>query len=447
MNDEFETAVTAALTGMAKVDPETIAQILGSIATLPDRNARRPGLFGLGRLRFGLFRPALALATVAALVAGLAGASLLIRMRGEAAPPIVATSPRPSPANPQTEHVVFTGPGTVMFGWSPDGSHFALGAPAVVDTATVHLFDRSGNEVQTVPARQFAWLGPDTFVILRYGEPWNDGSTGDAYLGKIGSPDLTKVAGNYLLLVAGPSGAVAMNLGGGVITADTRYVVWTGGGFTAPRDGAARQWSNDGTALAVMHYSVADQSVGSVEVVRPSGASVASVGQLASWGDFRFSPNGSSLAYTDRSYSTGTEIHVLNLQTASTVMVPLDTPSFYAWADGESLCILDAMTLATSSWSSATGRVTAFSSDSLRGASGRGVVATSGIGGSDELKLTFSTAGTTPQPLKVVVLGAPLAWNKWISDNYWSPDGKSVVLLSGDPNSVTSEMDALLVSW
>jgi hypothetical protein len=89
-----------------------------------------------------------------------------------------------------------------------------------------------------------------------------------------------------------------------------------------------------------------------------------------------------------------------------------------------------------------------FGPDALRGASGLGAVAMSGVDGGDMEKLTIRSVGANPKTLKVVDLGAPLTWDGLISESEWSPDGSSVVLLSGSVFfSSVDPVDVLLVSW
>jgi hypothetical protein len=447
VTDPFDLEVTAMLAERATVDPVTLARTRAFVAALPNRESRSARAFGPRRQWFGHLRVGLAIAAIVALVVGLAGFSALVRMRGEAAPSVVAKTPRPSPAYPQTAPVVLTGPGMMMFGWSPDGSHFAVGQSG--EPYTIHLLDRTGREVGELDASQFGWLGPDRFVILRRGLPWNDGLSGDVYIGRLGSSELTKIAGDYMQIVSGPSGAMALDLD----WPDpwlASYVVWSGNAFTQPRDGWAERWSRDGKALAVMHRVQSDPSAGWFEVVRPTGENVASVKDLGGWGNFRFSPNGASLAFTDTSYYTGVHVKVLDLRTGQSTTVPNETPNTnaYEWLDGETLLLPDGATRSTWSWSSITGMLTAFSPDALRGASGQGAVAMSGVDGSDAEKLTIRSVGANPKTLKVVDLGAPLAWDGLISESEWSPDGSSVVLLSGSVFfSSVDPVDVLLVSW
>ena len=71
-------------------------------------------------------------------------------------------------------------------------------------------------------------------------------------MGHLGSTARETIAGHYTVQgVASSTGAVALAI---EQTGSDRYVIWTAGGLSEPRDGVPVEFSPDGTLLAVVHY-------------------------------------------------------------------------------------------------------------------------------------------------------------------------------------------------
>lgn len=480
MNDEFETALGQTLADMAKVDRSTVEAVHASIATLPDRRSNR--LFRVGRsISNGAsrMRPAFALAGVAVLLIALVGFSMLGRWQtapvavGSPTPsasPSASNTPAPSAvpsasptkllptASPVTQPVVLTGGYLRVLAWAPDGSRFAIlemphGPLPDPPGPTIHLFDRSGADIGTVSGWGFGWTDATHFVVLR-----TDGASAGptpiqgAYLGQIGSTQLDRLPGNYDNLVSGPSGAVALELAWDQ-TAATRaqYVVVTAGSLSQRRDGVPAAWSRDGSMLAVFHPTKfppavaggGGQVTGWFEVVRSTGKSAASARQIESaiTAQVAFSPDGSRVAFRDD--TVGEKIGVLNIATGRLQTIPLF--GLFTWAGNDQLLIADLSSSIPSennsilSWSAQTGQLTTYATGNIVGASGRGIVVV-GSGATSTLTWSNNTPGATKSGEFTLGVAPPSG----IEDSDWSPDGTSVIVITGRPDYPNIEEAVIL---
>lgn len=481
MNDEFETALGQTLADMAKVDRSTVEAVHASIATLPDRRSSR--LFRVGRsISNGAsrMRPAFALAGVAILLIALVGFSMLGRWQTA---PVGVGSPTPSPASPsasntpapsavpsasptkllptaspETQPVVLTGGSLQVLAWAPDGSRFAIrefphGPLPDPPGPTIHLFDRSGAEIGTVSGWGFGWTDATHFVVLR-----TDGASAGptpiqgAYLGQIGSTQLDRLPGNYDNLVSGPSGAVALELAWDQTAATkAQYVVVTAGSLSQRRDGVPAAWSRDGSMLAVFHPTKfppavaggGGQVTGWFEVVRSTGKSAASARQIESaiTAQVAFSPDGSRVAFRDD--TVGEKIGVLNIATGRLQTIPLF--GLFTWAGNDQLLIADLSSSIPSennsilSWSAQTGQLTTYATGNIVGASGRGIVV---VGSGATSTLTWSN--NTPGATKSGEFTLGVAPTSGIEDSDWSPDGTSVIVITGRPDYGNIEAAVIL---
>jgi hypothetical protein len=347
-----------------------------------------------------------------------------------------------------------------IIGWSPDGSHFAIlehpsGSGLLPPVSVVHIFDRAGSEVGSVIADEFAWTGPESYVVLRYvPAPGRADSTteGDAYLGSIGSTELQRFVGNYDNILGGPSGAVALiqPWAGTVMPQPSYVVVLAGGGVSAQRSGYPAAWSRDGGMLAVLHATSAPVGFaglppGWLEVVRSTGESVATARQVES--DFRgpvsFSPDGARVAVFEGANLATEDQKIGVLETASGHLANIPKSGAFTWASNDELLLaylangsadLNDRILA---WSASTGRLTDYGPGNIVGASGEGTVI-SGFDGA--LGLAWTTRSASNAASGTVSLGD----SPWmgVPDAAWSPDGASLILIAGDARSST--MDAVL---
>jgi hypothetical protein len=476
VNDTFEREVEGMLADQATVSRSTVDLTRASIAALPDRRPTRltrlrPSATGRG------FRwpRALAFTGTAVVVAAIVAVSLYGRwqsgpiasgspMPSAAVPTMAPTSspgPRATPAFPETLPVVYTGGALYVAGWAPDGSSFAIveftkstsGFSPPTDP-TVHIFDRAGAEIESVQAERFAWLSASNFVILRADAPTGSSGRIEAYMGWVGTPQLTAL-GNYDNLVAGPSGEVALMLPwDGTIATQPQYVVVSGGSVSEPRDGYPAAWSRDGSMLAVFHVTgptgpraVGSRSFGWLEVVRSTGESVASVRQLESdvTAQVAFSPDGTRVAFSDdgSAASKGEQIGVLEV--ASGLLTAVQKFGPFTWVSNEDLLFVDSSSGIPSentrvySWSATTGQLDAYGTGNSVGSSGAGVV----VVGSDithRLTWTSSAPGSASGEFS---LGA----GPWmgVPDSAWSPDGKTLILIAGDGTDPL--MDAVITQF
>jgi hypothetical protein len=472
VNDEFETALGQTLADMAKVDRSTAEAVRASMATLPDRGSNR--LSGVGRSISNWarrMRPAFALAGVAILLIVLVGFSMLGRWQtapvavGSPTPsasPSASNTPAPSPvpspsatrllptASPETQPAVLTGGYLQPLGWTPDGSRFAIlemprGPLPDPPGPTIHLFDRSGAEIGSVRGWGFGWTDATHFVVFR-----TDGTSAGpkpiqgAYLGQIGSTQLDRLPGNYDNLVSGPSGAVALEVAWDSTAATkAQYVVVTAGNLSQRRDGVPAAWSRDGSMLAVFHptkFPPADaggggQVTGWFEVVRSTGKSAASARQIESaiTAQVVFSPDGSRVAFRDD--TVGEKIGVLNIASGRLQTIPLF--GGFTWAANDELLIADLSSEIPSennsilSWSAKTGQLTTYATGTFVGASGRGIV----VVGSDATS-TLTWSDNTPGATKSGEFTLGAAPRSGIDGSDWSPDGTSVIVITGDPNYI-----------
>jgi len=324
MSQHFEDAVERMLHEVAKVDRSLLEEARGTIAALPNRRrsvARRMPR----RVGFALAGAAIVVGVVAVSVLG----PLQSRPIGtNSSSPTMATPPaspgasasavplpsaiRTGPAYNETLPVLLTGRYVAFAGWSPDSSRYAIASDGT-RSPTIHLFDRSGAEVGSVAHEglfEFAWLDANRFVVIASEASVN--SAGPlAYLGRIGSTELTSV-GQYDSLVGGRSGSVALaRTGNGDPSVSTKHqyvVVAADGSVSKPRDGDPVAWSRDGSMLAVYHATalapepsgVEPPTLGSLEIVRPTGERVASTQKpsFANPGALAFSPDGARVAFT-----------------------------------------------------------------------------------------------------------------------------------------------------
>ena len=435
MNDEFETEVVRTLAGLAKVDPATLAETRASIAALPDRGSttmarfRRPLRIGYGRTS-----PALALAGVVAIVVAVVAVSAFGRFQGGPATPGSATpaSATPGSASPsidgrsaqptstpgsegtpspvattvtafhETLPVVYTGDSLYVLGWSPDGSRFAIldrtiGSPQAVSTSTAYIFDRKGAQVGSVEASYFAWLDESGFVIIR--SPVAADVTpapSHAYLGHVGSTAFTDL-GVYDTLVAGPSGSVALTLPWNhSLKTPPQYAVLSGGIASSPREGYPSEWSPDGSALALFHVTslpggVGSQPTGWLEVVRPTGESLARVRKGASEIISRvaFSPDGARLAFEQGG-------QILVLEVASGRLSSIPAIGAVAWTGADEMLFVDYSKNGIStgqirSWSATTGQLATYGDGDIVGSSGDGAVVTGRAGRTGSIWYAAST--------------------------------------------------------
>ncbi len=474
MNDRFELEVTATLAKLSRVDRSTVELTRASIAALPDRRSSRTARVGLRLASWSVRRrQALSLVGLGALVVAIVGVSLFGRfqsapvgpgsptpstetpLKTASAPPSVKPTPtltdRPPQAFDETLPVVYTGGSLRTLGWAPDGSAFAiLDQQRSSDLlSTVHLIDRFGVETQSIDASQFAWLSPSALVIIRF-QSGPDGDKQHAYVGRVGSQELTPIPGSYYWIVAGPSGAVAlMKDWDGTLASQPQYVVMSGGTPSAPRSGYPTAWSRDGSMLAVFHPTSTPppggggggQTAGWLEVVRSTGESVASARKIQSpiTAFVAFSPDGGRVALDGAANSAGTgNIRVLNIGSVRVDAVGVQVGGIvgqaFTWAGNDELLFGD------SSWSAKTGKVATSPTSDVYGASGLGMV----VRGSNATHLfTWTNPNAGAVTSGTFSLGA--STSNAIPDRAWSPDGRSLVLISGD--SMAARMDAVMVRF
>ncbi len=479
MSDHFEDAVERMLADVARVDRSLLAEARGAIAALPDR---RVGVASRARRSVARWSPRggrLAFAGAAAIVVALAAVSILGPLESRPVSPSSATPsvampsatasaspsssatavPLPSavrtgPAYSETLPVLLTGSHMGFAGWSPDGSRYAIGDDGTNSTV-VHLFDRSGTEVGSIAGAgiySFAWLDANRFVFLSGQGNGSGGVT--TFLGRVGSDAFTDI-GQYGMLVPGPAGSSALTLqvdGDPSVAMKRQYVVISAdGSVSKPRDGDPTGWSRDGTMLAVFHATapapapsgIQPESLGWLEVVRPTGERVAATQKLsfANPGSFAFSPDGARVAFNyNAAPLTGTgQIAVLDIRTGHVTIVPESGP--LTWASNDQLLVVYTSTdygqtpSAIMSWSAVTGRVTTYGPGDVVAASGLGTV----IIGSDTTRVftwTATTGGSTRTG--TFSLGYSIALG-----TSWSPDGSSLILIVGDYN-LGNPMDAVL---
>lgn len=485
MNDRFETAVERMLADVAKVDAATLAETRASIATLPDRTSPRTARFGLRLPRLSARRsPALSLAGVALLLVAIVAVSLFGRFQSAPVGPgsptsttatphatgTVAPSHAPSPTAtdrpPQAFHEtlpdVYTGESLSMLGWSPDGSSFAIleqprGSAFAPPVRSVHIFDRAGDEIESVQAERFAWLSASNFVILR-ADAAGSGGVVEAYMGWVGTPQLTAL-GSYDNLVAGPSGEVALTLPWDwTITPPPQYVVVSASGSVSePRDGYPAAWSRDGSMLAVYHITgptgplgIGSRPFGWIEVVRSTGESVASARQSESdmTGQAAFCPDGTRVAFRGRTNaaSNGEQIGVLDVASGRLATVPKFGP--FTWASSDDLLLVDSSSDLPSangsvlSWSAATGLMASYGTGNIVGASGQGVVV---VGSDVTHEFTWTNTASDAGSSGSFSLGSGPLGDEF-PDAAWSPDGKSLIIIVGDQVN-TVFMDAVIAHF
>ena len=467
MNDDFETAVVDTLAELAKVDRSTTERVRASVELLPDRRTGRLSRFGRSiALPRGGGRP-LAVAGALAIVLALAGFAVLGPLRTQTVAPrspapsttsttSASTSATPTPTSTgsvpltsRTLPVVYSAQDLSVAGWSPDGSKFAIMEAAsrtgsVTSGPAVHLFDRTGTAIGTVPAAAFAWLDATSYVFLSPILTF-DGQGGtqepEAYLGRIGSTQQT-VLGNFSWIVGGPSGAVALrHAWNSTVNPQPSYVVVsTDGQVSAQRSGYPKAWSRDGSMLAVSHVADPRQGApvlpGWIEVVRPTGESVVSARDFESTVDDQvaFSPDGARVAFWNAINFAPEDQRIAVLETASGHVTEVPKAGPFVWASTDQLLFAyfplgngapspDDRILA---WSASTGQLTDYGPGQMVAASGQGVVIT---GPSRALSLTWadhsagSTAGGT-LTLKAAVATV-------VGQEAWSPDGSAAILIVG----------------
>jgi hypothetical protein len=433
--------------------------------------------------------PVLALAGVAGILVAIVAVSVISRYQigpatpGSATPPIEARSPLPTatptgaavaaslptigPAFHETLPVVYIGEGLRVVGWAPDGSRFAVMDMRRSDSGSAHpawtvdLFDRTGAAIGTVDAEDFAWGDSNRYVVVRSEVTgYAPGAAASrAYLGEIGSTKLMAL-GECDWLLAGPSGAVVLLLPwDGTISAPPYYRVVSNGNAGQPQPGYPVAWSRDGSALAVVHPNLATPSgfggsaMGWLEVVGPTGQSLAAARNVETsvvMPTAAFSPDGSKIAFRDdtQSATKGEQIGILDLASGRLSRVPKFGP--FTWATNDQLLFVDLSSsipgenIDILSWSATTDQVATFHTGKVVGASGQGMVLT-GTDTSGELSVMQQSQPNDPTwgPLVTLTLGAwPMGG---IPDAAWSPDGRSLVLISGEPG-LTYE-NAVLVQF
>jgi hypothetical protein len=483
MSEQFEEAVELTLAHMARVDASTVLDTRAAIAALPDRRWTRA--VRVRRSVSGLSLPrwprAVALAGAAVVVAVVA-----VSMFGALQPrPVGPNSPAPSMATPSTSSsaspgvmptpsairtgpaysetlpVLLTGNHVWFAGWSPDGSRYAIGADGLdsggLDSGVIHLFDRSGTEIGSVAGRefQFAWLDANRFVVIAMEDQVNNSGPLDAFMGRVGSTQLTKL-GEYDTLVAGPSGSVALaQIGDPSVSTKHQYVVVSAdGSVSKPRDGKPAAWSRDGSMLAVYHATglapalsdATPPDLGYLEVVRSTGESVASTHGLTFGEPYPvFSPDGARVAfpYDPKPLTGAAQMAVLEIASGHLAVIP--ESGGLTWASNDQLLFAyksidyGKTPSAIMSWSAATGLVTTYGPGDTVCASGQGTV----VIGSDTTDFTWTstTGGSTRSG--AFSLGYGLGFGSYILDSAWSPDGSSLILTVGDWNNGTA-MDAVL---
>lgn len=480
MSEQFEEAVELTLAHMARVDASTVLDTRAAIAALPDRRWTRA--VRVRRSVSGLSLPRWPRAVALAGAAVVVGAVVAVSMFGALQPrPVGSNSPalsmatpstsssaspgvmptpsaiRTGPAYSETLPVLLTGNRVWFAGWSPDGSRYAIGANGL-DSGVIHLFDRSGTEIGSVAGVgefQFAWLDANRFVVIAMEDRVNHSGPLDAFMGRVGSTQLTEL-GQYDWLLAGPSGSVALaQIGDPSVSTKHQYVVVsTDGSVSKPRDGDPAGWSRDGRILAVYHATalapapsdVTPPDLGYLEVVRSTGESVASTHGLTFAEPYAvFSPDGARVAFSyDPEPLNGTpQMAVLEIASGHLAVIP--ESGTLTWASNDQLLFDYKSTdygktpSAIMSWSAATGLVTTYGPGDTVGASGQGTV----VIGSDTTDFTWTstTGGSTRSG--TFSLGYWLGFGSYIPDSAWSPDGSSLILTVGDWNNGMA-MDAVL---
>lgn len=470
MNDEFESAVVRTLSEMAKVDAATLAETRATTAVLPGRGSSRRSRFGVRPPQLAVRRsPAFSMAAVVALLVTIVAVSLFGRMQVGPAAPALATptvesgSPAPTPGSgcaaaasptwnasalPETLPVTASYLSLSMLGWSPDGSSFALieranrMSPTETPWGTVDLFSRTGADEGTIQAWGFAWLDATDFAIFRADAPTDGNYVGHAFLGRIGSADLTALPGTYEGLVPGPSGAAALILPwDGTLASPPRYVVIANRALSAPRDGRPAAWSRDGKTLAVFHPTMIGAppdgagGVGTVtawlEVVRATGESVAAARAVEAsvWESATFSPDGARVAFYD---TGGMRLAVLDLASGNVATVP--TVGQLTWAGNDELVIAEVGSSGADSqilsWSATSGQLTPYGTGTFVSASGRGLVI-AGESCATQVTVTKRLNGEVGI-VGTLDLGALPA--NGIPDSSWAPDGRSLVVILSEAN-------------
>ena len=472
MSGHLEDALERTLADLAKVDRATVLDARDAIAGLPDRRWTRA--FRLRRSISALlvprWSPEFTVVGAVILIVAVVAVSIFGHLQGRpvvsipapsrvtlapavsATPSVVpAPSAMPSPtirtgsAFDETLPVILTGPRIGFGGWSPDGSRYAIGE-AIGDTSyVVQLFDQANDEIGSVEAEDFAWLSPSSFVVIR-----NDGY---AYMGRVGSTDLTRL-GLFDWLVAGRSGSVALTRWYEGATASQTYVVVSSDGrLSKPRDGEPEAWSRDGSMLAVWHQAalapapsgVQLANLGWLEVVRSTGVSVVSMRQIKmAEPQVAFSPDGARLAFIDDPQTAdGTvQIGVLEIPSGRVSLIPQSGP--FTWASSDELLFAYASVdygvtpAGIYSWFASTKQLSLYGQGDTVGASGHGTV----IIGSDTTHV-FTSTTTTSDSTRIVTftVGTSLGPGA-IPDSAWSPDGAALILAVGDWNN--GPMDAIL---
>jgi WD40-like Beta Propeller Repeat len=469
--DDFEKAVGETLGGMATVYPATLAGTRAVVAELPDR---RPSGWWWFRRPDPSFSdsPVMALVGVAILVITIVAVSVLGRLQAGPAtvasptpipvgsPSPVPTAVAPTPTEPvfhETLPVVYTGKRISVAGWSPDGSRFAIASDATAPgesqaTRRYILFDRSGAEIWSVQAADFAWVDANTYVVLRsdpsLSDPLQGGLT--AFRGRVGSPTIDWL-GTYARILPGGSGAVAMVLPwNGTVASSPYYEVLAERGWNMAKpithEGYPIAWSRDGTALALLHpvnVGAYNSPAGWIEVVTSSGQRVAAAPDIRTdlllamgSASASFSPDGSRLAFADDTNiltEGGPGISILELASGRLTTIP--SYGEFTWASNDELLIVPSSSSdEVDSWSAVTGNLTPYGTGTDVGASGNGLVVI-GTQNVSQLSVVHRTDGQVKAVRTLTLGAAPMGG---IPDAAWSPDGLSVLLVSGQ-SSVTNE--------
>ncbi len=368
----------------------------------------------------------------------------------------VESLPTIGPAFPETLPVVYTGQNLRMLGWSPDGSLFAvMESPQLgsrVQSPSILIFDRSGARVGAEEGEYFAWIDSSQYVVLRFtlSDPTAGTGFDYAYLGEVGSTALTQLPGEYGGLLNGPSGAVALVLPwDGTVASPPQYVVISSGVPSQPRSGYPVAWSRDGNTLAVIHpdedtpFGFGGPAFGWLDVVRPTGQRIVAarnveIGLLTPAATF--SPDGALVAFLDYTNvaTGGQQIGVLDV--GSGLLTRTDNFGAFSWSGDDHLMCADRTSGHILSWSVGNQPFT-YGAGTIVGASRDGLVV-AGTEDASELSVTSTSDGTWGELGTLTLGGWPVGG---IPDAAWSPDGRSLVLISGEPG-LTYE-DAVLARF
>jgi hypothetical protein len=226
------------------------------------------------------WRPFVALAAAAAIVAALVSVPLVFRpavLPNASSSPSATTSPSlpaasasPSPIGDWKVLAASTGAGA---SWSPDGKWLAVWDEFVSGaTQDLRLLDSAGNPVRSLDGDRLVWLDATEFVLSR---------GNSSLLGSVDSTGLTPIAVTFPAgALSNNRGAVALTTGQPLDPAKTSFVVWTQASTSRVVIGEPEAWSPDGTRIAVWH---------STAPAGPLGVGYHATGwvEVLSWPDLR----------------------------------------------------------------------------------------------------------------------------------------------------------------